>query len=239
MNNLRAITILLSLVATLLFSTPASAATLSLSPTSGSIGRGCSFSVDIRIDTSGVESDSADVVLLYNPQQVSASSIINGTIFTDYPGNSIDNTEGKVRIYALAASNASFTGSGSMATVNFIASSSAQLTQTPITLDFDPLTPTKTTDSNVIQKGSTTDILSSVANGSYTVSNASCLAGLSSTTSQSQGQTASESATVTSLPDTGTTENTLIFIGAGLVLLIVGIAGMSYNNRNASLRLRH
>jgi hypothetical protein len=226
MIKTRLLTGFLVLTTSLLLATPALAATLALSPSSGSVGRGCAFSVDVLLDTQGANTDSTDVILLYEPQQITANSVVNGKIFSDFPGNSIDNQTGKVSIYGLSAQNTSFNGIGKVATVNFTASSSATLAAHPINFDFDPANPLKTTDSNVIQKGTTTDTLKSVTNSSFITSSSGC-----NQTPLVVGQgliSASNSATtVTQLPGTGTFSTTILVIGLGILLSLLGILGLS------------
>ncbi|MDO8638038.1 MAG: hypothetical protein Q7R43_00555, partial [Candidatus Daviesbacteria bacterium] len=61
----------------LLLATPAFAtgATLSLSPSTGIFNRGCSFSVDVLLDTGGVQTDGTDAILFYDPTRFIASKI--------------------------------------------------------------------------------------------------------------------------------------------------------------------
>src|SRR5581483_2133381 len=94
----------------LLLPSPALAATLSLSPASGSFGKNCNFSVDINLDTQGASTEGTDAILLYDSTQLTAQNIVTGKIYTDYPGNTIDNSAGKVSIFALAASDKPFSG---------------------------------------------------------------------------------------------------------------------------------
>lgn len=227
MVKMRIITSCLGVITSLLLTAPASAASLALSPANGSVGRGCSFSVGILVDTQSVETDGNDVILTYDPLQFTAVSVVNGTIFNDYPGNAIDNQTGRVNIYALASQDTVFNGSGTVATVNFTASSSATLAPHPINFDFDSSNPTKTTDSNVIQKGTTTDVLKSVTNGSYAINANSCDQAVAVV---AQGQTASDSARLSTLPSSGTFSTTLMVIAAGLGMILAGLLGLSYNH---------
>jgi hypothetical protein len=230
MNKLRLATAGAMMMASLVLASPAMAATLSLSPASGLVNKGCAFGVSVQLNTGGVDVDGTDVILKYNPKQFTVSSVVNGSIFNDYPGNSIDNAAGKVSIYALASQNTSFTGSGIVATVNFTPATDLAATSPTISFDFDSASPTKTTDSNVTQKGTTSDILSSVTNGTYTLGTTSCAGGVA------QGQVATPSATLepevtttstpTTLPNSGRFENTLMVLGLGVLLAIIGGLGV-------------
>jgi hypothetical protein len=172
--------------------------------------------VDVLLDTQGSTTDGTDAVVLYDPNQLTASSIVAGKIYSDFPGNTIDNSAGKVSIYALAPTDQPFSGQGTMATVNFTTAASASASITPIKLDFDPNDPTKSTDSNVIDKTTLKDILSSVTNGSYTINT-------SSTGCKTVVKTAS---TAQTLPDSGVPEVTWAFSGLGAFLVVSGIFGL-------------
>src|SRR5260221_238976 len=146
-------------LSTLLFllATPLSAfaATLALSPSTGTFNKGCGFAVDIILDTAGVETDGTDAILLYDPSRYTATSITPGTIYSDFPGNgTIDNNAGKISISGLAPAppSAGFNGKGVFATVNFNVGASAPSGAATIRFDFDPNDKAKTTDSNVVQR---------------------------------------------------------------------------------------
>lgn len=159
------------------FPSPAYAqqATLSLSPSSGAFNRNCSFALDVNINTGGGQTDGTDAIIVYDPSRFSATSITNGTVYPEYPGNNIDDTNGKITISGLASVTSAYSGSGKLATINFSVKDKATSGATQITIDFDPQNKTKTTDSNVVQRGTIADILNSVVNGNYTVGeNAAC-----------------------------------------------------------------
>jgi hypothetical protein len=212
----------LSFIIFFLLPFPALAATLSLVPSKGSFNRGCDFSLKVNIDTQGADTDGSDVILLYNPGKFSATSIDNGSLYADFPGNNIDNNSGKVSIYALAPTNKGFSGKGVLATVNFTVTATASAGPATVNFDFDPKNPTITTDSNVIQRSSLQDVLTSVTNGSYTIGSSAC------------GTQATESAslkggvggTADTLPNSGFTEPTLILTGFGLLMLFGGLWGL-------------
>ncbi len=203
----------------MLSASPALAATLSLSPASGTFGKSCSFSTQVLIDTQGVETDGADIILLFDPTQLNASSIVNGSIYSDFPGNTIDNTTGKVSIFALAPSTKGFTGKGTVATVNFTTTANAS-SSAALKFDFDPNNLSKTTDSNVIERATLKDVLKSVTNGNYNLSSNSvgCKALASATPIPKGGPT--------SLPDSGTSEVTWMVGGLGMILILLGLLGL-------------
>lgn len=185
----------------IILATPAfaSAATLSLSPVTGTFNRGCSFALNIELDTEGKQTDGTDALLKYDPTRFTATSISNGTIYPEYPGNSIDTQAGKINISGLADVTQAFSSKGVLATINFSVVQSAPTGTTPITFDFDTNDRKKTIDSNVIERGTIIDLLSSVTNGSYIVGTGSC-----------SSQTQNPATGITSTPGgtTGTTGTT-------------------------------
>ena len=59
----------------------AQTASLSLSPASGTFNQGCTFSVEIKVDTGGNQTDGTDAILFYDPTRFTATDI--GTIVTE------------------------------------------------------------------------------------------------------------------------------------------------------------
>src|SRR3989344_4893467 len=97
----------------------AQAASLSLSPSSGTFNRSCTVTLDIRLDTAGAQTDGTDAILTYDASRLMATSITSGNIYPDYPGNNIDDTNGKITVSGLASVSSAFSGQGSLAVVNF------------------------------------------------------------------------------------------------------------------------
>lgn len=156
----------------LAFPANAFAATLSIEPSVGSYNIGCTFTLNIKLNTDGAQSDGVDVILLYDPTRMVASSVTKGTLFAEYPGTNIDPT-GKISILALASVNTSFSGEGTFAIVTFTIPPGTPQGMTQVTFDYAP---GKTTDSNVVERGTTNDILSNVVNGAYTIATGPCSA---------------------------------------------------------------
>lgn len=235
----------------------AMAATLSFDPASGVINKGCEISIKISLDTQGVQTDGTDVIVLYTPAQlsVSTSQITNGTIYPEYPGNSVD-PSGKISISGISSVSSPFSGTGTFATIKFnVASTLAVDTKVNLNFDFDPNNKTKTTDSNVVERGTIADVLSAVTNGSYSVGSGSCAAGVSTSpgpgsagtngtsgitggqgqvlpgTTPSSTQSAQYQNYNPNLNDitggkAGLLDNTIILTAVGAVLVILGIAGL-------------
>src|SRR3989344_3421852 len=164
--------LLINLVATLVIMAlpvQAYAAVLSLSPSTGSFNKGCNFSLNINLDAGGVQTDGTDAIIQYDQSKITATSISSGSIYPDYPGNSIQDDAGKATISGLASVSTPFSGSGTLATINFTVKDISTPSATIVKFQFDANDKTNTTDSNVVERGTVADVLSSVVNGNYTV----------------------------------------------------------------------
>lgn len=235
--------ILMSFLALAVFSSPAlaQAATLSLNPSAGTFNRGCVLGVNIDLDTQGGQTDGTDVILIYDPTKLSVktSDITNGKIYQDYPGNSVDAQSGKLSISGISSVSEPFSGKGVFATVQFHVLENAPSGATLIRFDFDPNDKTKTTDTNVVERGTIADLLSQVTDGNYVVGTGSCAsqssgAGATGNITGGQGQVGTASATplptkvpLKELPQGGIFDNTIIIAAIGTVLTIIGIAGLA------------
>lgn len=230
---MKQITVIIMIIFITAILTPAAyaqTATLSLSPSTGTFNRGCAQSVNINLNTGGAQTDGTDAILIYDPTRLTASSIVNGSIYDDYPGNNIDAASGKITISALASISAPFTGQGVLATVNFTVKSDAPTGITQVNFDFDPNDKIKTTDSTVVQRGTVTDILNSVVNGSYTIGTGVCSSGTlapQGAVATPSGAVASPSATPSTLPPAGSETLTLTLVIVGSILTVLGILGLA------------
>lgn len=223
----------------------AAGATLSLSPAAGTFNQGCNFSVDILLDTGGAQTDGVDAILIYDPTRFTATVVRNGTIYPDYPGNVIDTQGGKVIVSGMASASSRYSGSGTLATVDFTVMSNAPAGVAKINLDFDPNDKTKTTDSNVaeLNGSTTTDILNQVNNASYTIGTGVCPGvtptptprGGGSYYSPVGGTPSAYTPTATPIPtktpvlgDTADVNPTLILTVVGGALTLLGILGAAF-----------
>lgn len=226
------VALILSIVALAL---PASAlaSTLSLSPISGTVNRGCDLSVSINLDTQGINTDGTDAYLLFDKTVFTAKTINSGAIYPDYPGNAVDNTNGKVVVSGLASVSQPFTGAGTLATVVFTVNQTAPLGTSAIRFDFDPANLSKTTDSNVVERSTIRDTLTSVTNGIYTIGTGVCTqSNVTSTASNSGipkgGTTVIATGVPKTLPEGALEGPALVFAVLGGLLVVVGVIGLAF-----------
>lgn len=222
-------------------------ATLSLSPTTATFNRNCSYNLDVNVDTGGTETDGTDAILIYDATrfQVTPSDITAGTIYPEYPGLTVES--GKISISGFSSASQSFKGSGKLATVKLTIPQTAPTGTTQIKFDFDPSDKTKTSDSNVVERGTIADVLNSVTNGNYTIGTGTSCTGGVVQASPSPGQGAPGEATGSGssqpaggatkspvptpqggeLPPTGNVQTTWIMAITGSLLVILGIIGLA------------
>jgi hypothetical protein len=226
--------LVLSVGSFLLNPTFAWAATLSLSPASGTFNAGCNYTVDIKLDTAGVQTDGTDAIIFYDQSKITVTSITKGTLYPDYPVAAASN--GRISISGLASSpGQSYSGLGTFATINMTVAQQVSSAPMTLTFDFDPTNPTKTSDSNVAQTGTLADVLSQASPGNYTIGSGNCtgVAGSSSPSPKatSKGIGGNESTESGSLPDelpeAGGVSTTLFLSIAGGFLTILGILGLA------------
>jgi len=225
----------LSFLALLFSPATVTAATLSLSPASGTFNRNCNFPLNVVLDTQGAQTDGTDAILFYDSSRfsINTSSITSNTaVYPDFPGNNVDEAAGKITISGLASVATPFTGKGTLATLNFTVKDAAPTGATQITFDFDPNNKAKTTDSNVVERTTIADVLNSVVNGSYIIGTGACGTTVSPTPRPYQGAPAvsTPSATyvpVKVLPNGGTPELTFTLAIVGGILTILGILGLA------------
>ncbi|KKR81265.1 MAG: hypothetical protein UU73_C0003G0171 [Candidatus Daviesbacteria bacterium GW2011_GWA1_41_61] len=199
----------------------AQTASLSLSPASGTFNQGCTFSVEIKVDTGGNQTDGTDAILFYDPTRFTATDIRNGTVYQSYPQSNIFDSEGKIAIAGVASVSLPFQGVGTLATIDFKVTDTAPTGVSQIKFDFDPNDKEKTSDSNIVDRATTSDILSKVSSGSYTVGTGAC----SKAVKPVGGVTDTDKVAPT-LPQSGAFENTLALAVVGSVLILIGILGL-------------
>src|SRR3989344_350410 len=154
----------------------ASAAIMSVSPSSGSAVVGSTLTVQIQVNTQSGATDGVDVRYVnFNPsllQVIDENTLISGVqispgaLMANTPTNSVDNIAGRISFSQVPAGGTTFTNNSAqtLATVRFnvIAAGAATLT-----FNF---TSGSTSDCNIATGGS--DLLTSVINGAYTLTTA-------------------------------------------------------------------
>lgn len=243
---MKLLTIILILIFLLASPASALAATLSLSPASGTFNKGCAFNLEIKLDTGEQQTDGTDAIILYDQGKLTATTPTAGTIYADYPGTNVDENSGKITISGLASVSSAFSGQGTLATLHFTVKDTSATGATMIKFDFDSNDRTKTTDSNVVQRGTVADVLSSVVNGNYTIGTGACGGGATATPAPSvspqtgqggQGEVSvvtppAQLKTIDQLVDKtgkgpGTPQLTYTIAILGSVLTILGILGLA------------
>lgn len=138
-----------------IFTSKAEAASMKLNPDVVTTESGEKFSVDIFLDAQGAQTDGADVVLKYDPNQLEVVNVEEGEIYPKYPIKQIE--EEFVKITGISnKSGPFFSSSGVFATVTFKAKFGGEHM---IKIDFNN---ESTIDSNVAAHGKGIDILSEV-----------------------------------------------------------------------------
>ncbi len=157
--------------------TKTEAATYGFVP-AASLKKECKQSVDIEIDATGQSSNAADLEIKYNTSEItivdSDSStpgvqIKPGNAYEGYFGNTVDTAAGKIRLTA-ASLNSVLTTKKIFATIEL--TSKPGVVSTSFIITFTSVG--NTYDSNIADTSTSTDLLTSVTNGSYTFVDAEC-----------------------------------------------------------------
>ncbi len=229
----------------------AQVATLALSPSNGTLNKGCGFAIDVNIDTANQSTTGVDAVLLYDSSKLRATTINTvNTTYSSFPDPTIDETKNTIRISGIAESPPTYKGKGKIATVNFLVKEDATTGLTEIKFDYDSSDPLSTADTNIITLSAAGDevneVLKGVTNGSYTIGTGNCAANSSATPPPGGigrgGPSASQSGGVQNpipikepfeeipqkgpLPDAGTEEVTITVAIVALGLILFGVLGL-------------
>lgn len=148
------------------------AATLSLSPSSGSFAVGDFFNVSVLLDTSGAAVDGFDFNYLnYNSALLEVQDadaiqagvqISAGVLLPVTAANSVDAALGRIRFSQLPSGGSTFSGSGTVAQVRFKVKAAGTASAS---FNF---TPASTLDTNVASAGA--DVLTSASGASFVLS---------------------------------------------------------------------
>lgn len=116
--------------------------------------------VVVMIDSGGKNLDGADLIVRFDPKALEATpgALIAGSIFDEYPLLSIDTKVGLLSASGVSSLRPGFTGTGQFVLVNFRAKTKGS---TYLTVDF---TKDSTADSNLVERGTSKDVLENVDN---------------------------------------------------------------------------
>jgi hypothetical protein len=136
----------------LLLTTNAYAASLSVSPGNITITNGQEFQINVVLDTQSAAIVAVDAIIEYDPAMIEIVSISQGSIFSAYPVKTFAN--GEIRISALDSTFSSpYNGTGTLATIT---ARGLQVGTTNFNFVFSS---GSTTDSNVVEEGTSSDLL--------------------------------------------------------------------------------
>ncbi len=187
------------------------AQTLSLDPTQIGVTVGQEFTVKININTNGVQTSGADAMITFDSNVLDLTNTANGGFYTTFAANPLSGATNKYYINAFETDSTSTkTGSGTIATLTFKGKANGS---SPVTFD---CTAGSKADTNIIKSGTSDDVVncSGLVTGSYTVGPANATPITSNTSSNP---------TPSVLPRSGSVEVTLLAVGAGILLTLVGL----------------
>lgn len=117
---------------------------------------GETVTVNVSVDSGGRSLEGTDVIVHFDPKVLEATSggLVKGKIFDEYPLLSLDNKKGLISISGIG----SFKGRGQFASVDFKAKTAGS---TSVVIDYQK---GSTADSNLVEAGTSKDILESVEN---------------------------------------------------------------------------
>lgn len=121
----------------------------------------------VRIDSGGHSVEGVDTFINFDNKRLLASSsaVIRGHAFGEFPQIGVDQKKGVIRISGVSGvKGTSFSGLAELATINFKAIATGDAAAS---LDF--ISKGSTTDSNVIEAGTSNDILGRVVNLKVTI----------------------------------------------------------------------
>ncbi len=204
---INAFAVCLAFASLLLFASRAQAQctpTLALNPAGGiyTTGIGATFDVNIEVDTCSYDVDAVDAVINYDPAILEVDSISEGSIFSTYPLNQASG--GTISLSGIDLSTP-FNGTGVLGTIHFRAIDTGSTG-----VDFVAAAG-GTTDSNIVEHGTGTDVLGAVLNGNYSITSGS---GGDDDGGDFEGDT---------LPDTGIFDNTILIAALGLLMISIGV----------------
>lgn len=206
----------LSIVTFLAFASPAFAASLDLSPATHTAAVNETFDVDINLALDGESVKGVDALLTFNSANLQVVSISNGSVFAEIVKN-FNNTDGSLSVSATSLTPV--TADGALATVTLKAKAAGS---SPLSFDY---TSGSKIDSNVLENGTNADLLSSVTNGTYTITDATATTSASPSPTPSLGIGGGGEATpapTPQLPQAGHAETSVAILTLGFGLIAAG-----------------
>ncbi len=155
------------------------AARFELSPASTGFITGCDSAVSIEIDTEGVTSDAANVLVHYDPTKIeivdtnpsaAGIQIRNGNAYEAYADNTVLSGSGVIRLTGFSFIS-HLSGRATFGTIIFRGRPGAA--DANFTIEY---VAGSTTDSNIAEYLTSDDLLTGVGNGAYTFRGGSCVA---------------------------------------------------------------
>lgn len=181
------------------------ASKLVIDPPTGTYSVGQQFQSKIFLDTQGTNTAGVDVLLKYDPELIKITNVQNGNIYNKYVGQKIDNDIGSFGLSGIVAldDESGFSGSGTFAIVVF-----EGIKPGTASVDFD-FSPGVSSDSNVAAMSSVDDSLSSTTGAKYNIV-------------AQTGDRITDS-TPSALPKSGVIEDTIMLLGTGIGVIVLGI----------------
>jgi hypothetical protein len=124
---------------------------------------GQTYTLTINLDTKNKNIVAADAYLNYDPTMIKVISINEGVIFPTHPALDFSASKGLITISGIMPIQERFAGQGVMATILF---QPIKTGSTEISFQYEP---EETTDSNMVELGSSIDILGSATNLTLTI----------------------------------------------------------------------
>jgi len=186
-----------------------SAQTLSFEPTQKGVAKGGQFTVKININTGSQQTSGADAIITYDESVLSVDSVSNGGFYSNFGSNPVDGASNKYSVSAFETDSTSTkTGTGTIAQIVF---SGKENGTGSVTFD---CTAGSTTDSNIIKAGTADDIINctNLVSASYTVGGGG-----------GDGDGDGTNPTPSVLPRSGAVEVTILALGAGAVVTLLGL----------------
>lgn len=135
----------------------ASGAAISLSTPKTTIKVGEEMVVSVNISSQEL-TDGTDLIIVYNPEILSGQPVKPGTIYNDFPLNTVDQEAGKITVSGITSATGGVLANGLFGTIVFQAKKAGSA---EVSLEY---VPGSTTDSNVIESKTAKDLLTEVKN---------------------------------------------------------------------------